>query len=176
VWEDRSLGVHNPKYAAAILQASIDDLRGGIDVDRDGLLDSWEMANFGNLTSQSGNGDADGDGALNALEMGAGTNPKTRDTDGDGIEDYIELLGGTDPLNAASKPGTNAVVILPAVELGYLPGRLGVKQQFQVLDDLGSPSGWTDIGPSVVSSNAWFYYLKSMRDTSEKFFRVITKP
>ncbi|MEI6149525.1 MAG: multiheme c-type cytochrome, partial [bacterium] len=47
-YEDGSKGVHNPKYITALLRASIDDLRGGIDVDHDGLRDSWEMQYFGN--------------------------------------------------------------------------------------------------------------------------------
>lgn len=44
------------------------------DSDSDGLGDDWELANFGNL-SQGGSGDPDGDGANNAAEQGAGTDP-----------------------------------------------------------------------------------------------------
>ena len=45
------------------------------DSDQDGMLDTWEMANFGNL-AQTANGDADGDGMTNLQEFLAGTNPK----------------------------------------------------------------------------------------------------
>jgi hypothetical protein len=46
-----------------------------LDSDRDGLADSWELAYFGNLTSQGSSGDADGDGLSNLDEFGLGTNP-----------------------------------------------------------------------------------------------------
>ncbi len=174
VTEDGSLGVHNPKYIAAILRASIDDLKGGIDVDHDGLPDAWEIAMFGNLTSQSGSSDYDGDGLTNAQEKALGTNPKLKDTDNDGVWDGAELQAGTDPLSAGSRPGTNQVSFLPAFELGYFPGELGVTRQFQAIDSLEVPGGWTNIGSSFVTSNAWFYHLISPRDAKRKFFRVTT--
>jgi hypothetical protein len=173
VWEDRSRGVHNPKYATAILQASIDDLRGGIDVDRDGLLDSWEVASFGSITAQDGNGDPDFDGVINKLEMAAGTNPNVSDSDYDGVSDLAELQGGSNPLSAGSKPSTNSVTILPAIELAYMPGTMGVTQQFQTVNSLSAD--WTNIGSAFVSSNAWFYQLQTLRSSTQNFFRVITK-
>ncbi len=45
------------------------------DADGDGLPDSWEVAHFGNTTSQNGGGDPDSDGATNAEELAAGTDP-----------------------------------------------------------------------------------------------------
>ena len=174
VHDDGSLGVHNPKYTAALLRASIDDLKGGIDVDHDGLPDAWEITNFGSITAQSGSGDADGDGLSNAQEKALGTNPNMKDSDGDGVWDGAELQAGTDPLSAASKPGTNMVTFLPAFELGYFPSQIGVTRQFQAVDLLGSPSGWQNIGSPFVTSNAWFYQLISPRDAERKFFRVTT--
>ncbi len=46
-----------------------------VDTDADGLPDSWETHFFGNLTSQSGAGDADLDGVGNREEFLAGTSP-----------------------------------------------------------------------------------------------------
>jgi len=175
VQDDGSLGVHNPKYTAAILRASIDDLKGGIDVDRDGLPDQWEIDTFGSITAQSGSDDYDGDGLTNAQEKALGTNPKLKDSDYDGVWDGAELQAGTDPTNGDSAPGTNMVSFLPAFELGYFPSEMGVNVQFQSIDLLElQPGGWVNIGESFVTSNAWFYQLISPRDAERKFFRVAT--
>ncbi|MBN2161435.1 MAG: hypothetical protein JXR25_08475 [Pontiellaceae bacterium] len=45
------------------------------DSDGDGLLDTWELENFGNL-NQSGTDDFDGDGDNNATEQANGTSPR----------------------------------------------------------------------------------------------------
>jgi len=45
------------------------------DADGDGLPDAWEVKHFGNTTSQNGSGDPDNDGATNAEEFQAGTDP-----------------------------------------------------------------------------------------------------
>ncbi len=45
------------------------------DTDSDGLNDGWEILHFSNL-AQSGSGDHDSDGANNAAEMAAGSDPK----------------------------------------------------------------------------------------------------
>lgn len=45
------------------------------DSDLDGLVDTWEQQYFGNLTSQNGTSDADGDGQSNLDEQVFGTNP-----------------------------------------------------------------------------------------------------
>lgn len=54
---------------------------GGVDLviddnDEDGLPDSWEIANFGNLT-QTPNGDKDGDGSSNLVEYRLNLNPSS---------------------------------------------------------------------------------------------------
>ena len=171
--EDKSMGVHNPKYAAAILQASVDDLTGGIDIDNDGLLDAWEMAKFGNLTSQIGSGDADGDGVSNQLEQQLGTNPNLADSDGDGLSDLAELQGGSNPMDIASVLSTNTVSMMPALELTYLPGGAGQTQVFQAVNMAGDGAGWTNVGSSFISSNSWSYQLISIRDATQKYYRVI---
>ena len=45
------------------------------DADGDGLPDAWEIAHFGNTTSQNGSGNPDGDAYTNAQEYAAGTDP-----------------------------------------------------------------------------------------------------
>lgn len=171
---DASFGVHNPKYASAILQASVDDLRGGIDVDRNGLLDSWEITNFGSI-GQDPSADSDGDGVVNRLEMAAGTNPRNADSDYDGFSDGVELAAGTDPLSAISNPSsaTNTVTLLPAYELAFLAVNQGTTQQFQSVDALSG--SWTTLGTNFISSsNSWYYQLISTRNATQRFFRVTT--
>ncbi|HJQ92802.1 MAG TPA: hypothetical protein VJ874_00795, partial [Candidatus Thermoplasmatota archaeon] len=71
------------------------------DSDGDGLNDTKEQEQFGNLTAQNGTGDPDGDGLNNTEEFGMGTNATKADTDGDGLDDKQD----SDPLDP-SKPGT----------------------------------------------------------------------
>lgn len=59
------------------------------DIEGDGLIDAWEVQHFGNTTSQTGAGNADGDAFTNAEEQAAGSDPDVTastpdDTDGDG--------------------------------------------------------------------------------------------
>ena len=176
VHEDGSYGIHNPKYAAAILRTSIDSLRAGfVDVNHNGVPDTWEIANFGNLTTVTATSDYDHDGLTDVQEYQLGTNPKNADTDGDGISDGAELLAGTDPLKASSKVGTNQVYMLPAFELGYYPDTMGVTKQFQSIN-LMAGGTWTNLGSSFVATNSWFYQLISPRDAAQKYFRVIQTP
>lgn len=93
-----------------------------IDIDEDSLPDWWELAHFGDLAAQIGEGDADGDGVSNVEEYHHGshalhdddadqdgigdvdeiaihgTNPALADTDADSIPDGLEIQVGLDPL------------------------------------------------------------------------------
>jgi len=51
------------------------DCSAEMDADGDGLRDAWEIQYFGNITSQNGTGDPDGDGLTNTREQQLGTNP-----------------------------------------------------------------------------------------------------
>ena len=68
------------------------------DSDGDGLLDSWEMTWFGNL-SRDGTGDFDNDGISDRGEYLAGLNPKNPDQDADGLIDGTQevRIYNTDP-------------------------------------------------------------------------------
>jgi len=70
-----------------------------LDTDSDGLLDSWEIQYFGNLTSQNETGDPDNDEFTNLEEYQAQTNPTDPDTDDDGMPDGWEDQYGLDPLD-----------------------------------------------------------------------------
>lgn len=66
------------------------------DADSDGLLDVWEISNFGNITAQNGTGDPDGDGFNNEAEETAQSNPNNigsipGDIDGDLFTDTDEI-------------------------------------------------------------------------------------
>lgn len=93
---------HNlPEYDYAIL--------GDIfaDSDEDGLLDEWEIENFGDLL-QDASSDPDNDNATNIFELNSGTDPLSNDTDGDGLSDGVET--NTGEYIDASDTGTDPLV------------------------------------------------------------------
>ncbi len=92
-----------------------------LDSDADGLNDTWEEEQFGNLTYNATD-DPDLDGCDNACEYAAGTNALEADTDGDGVSDGDEIAAGTNPLdpsdgaldgNATASPEGNQTADVP---------------------------------------------------------------
>ncbi|MFP4598313.1 MAG: OmpA family protein [Persicimonas sp.] len=83
-------------FAAWVVFASA--MAAAADTDGDGLDDDWEIAHFGDIESQSADGDPDRDGLSNAREEELGTDPLSIDTDGDFLRDNEELQHRTDPL------------------------------------------------------------------------------
>ena len=65
------------------------------DRNRDGLPDSWERRNHLSLRVNQAGRDQDRDGADNAAEFTANTNPRDRDSDDDGVKDGDEAIIGT---------------------------------------------------------------------------------
>ena len=63
------------------------------DRNRDGLPDTWERRNHLSLRVNQAGRDQDRDGANNAAEFAAGTNPRDRDSDDDGMPDGSEDVG-----------------------------------------------------------------------------------
>ncbi len=71
-YSDNSASLGNPLNFAIIDNLRVETV--GIDSDGNGLPDSWEVQFFGTFGVDA-NADADGDGASNAAEFAAGTNP-----------------------------------------------------------------------------------------------------
>ncbi len=84
-----------------------------LDLDGDGMDDSWEL-NYGLNPNDSSDAekDLDGDGLSNLEEFQSGTDPSNRDSDGDGWSDGKEVAEGFDPLNSESHPKSALLTIL----------------------------------------------------------------
>lgn len=78
------------------------------DSDFDGLIDTWELSFFGDLTTASGNDNHDADLLTNLEEQALGSNPLLADTDGDGLNDDLE--DGSGIFSGASDPGSSPVL------------------------------------------------------------------
>lgn len=77
--------------AFALRQAAIRLVPSAIDSDQDGMLDAWEITQFGGL-SHTGAEDSDGDGARDLRESQLGTDPSVADSDGDGMNDNADQI------------------------------------------------------------------------------------
>jgi hypothetical protein len=96
-----------------------------LDSDHDGLPDSWEIANFGNLTSQTSEGDPDHDSVSNLDEFLDGTNPVSSASFRPRLVAYSDA-GGTvaaTPTKLSYALGDNvqltAAAIAPSVFVGW---------------------------------------------------------
>ena len=91
------------------------------DADQDDLPDDWEKAKgldvSGSNAKHFATGDPDFDGADNAAEFLAKTDPLKADSDGDGVSDGEEIkLLGTDPLKADNPLGERLAIDLFSAE------------------------------------------------------------
>jgi hypothetical protein len=86
------------------------------DTDGDGLPDTWEIENLGNLNSGPDD-DPDADKLSNAEELEYGTHPMKKDTDGDGFTDFAEIRGRSDPLDPQSTPAPELTLSVQQVRL-----------------------------------------------------------
>lgn len=88
---------------SASINVSVTDVAND-DSDADGLVDEWEVANFGSVAATTGTADSDNDGLTNAGEYTAGTDPNSADSDSDGYSDFLEIAEGSNPLDSQSLP------------------------------------------------------------------------
>lgn len=168
--EDKSNGAHNTQYAVGLLKASIEAVMID-DFDEDGLPDGFEIANFGDILTTDGSGDADDDGLTDLEEMQQGTNPKLRDTDGDGYDDLSEIIAGFDPLDSDDNLDSFSVRIHPAVEF-LVYTEAGKTYQIQSTQDLGNPV-WNNIGGPIAGGDDIVQTFFSLIGKSEEFYRVV---
>lgn len=122
------------------------------DADSDGLPDAWETARFGGTASQTGTGDADGDGQTNLQEYVAGTNPASASD--------IFTLGGI-----------RATGLGPALEI-TLPGKSGRRYLLERSPAL-EPASWTQIGTfGPLTSDGPVTFTDAMPPTPRSFYRA----
>ncbi len=107
------------------------------DVDRDGMPDSWEIANRLDPTIDDTAFDDDNDGLNNIQEYQLGTMPHNQDTDGDDMPDGWEFNYSLDMLadDAANDLDTDGLTNLQEYQRGTDPGNSNS-------DGDGMPDGW----------------------------------
>ena len=126
------------------------------DSDADGLLDSWENSNFGNLR-QTASGDFDNDGVGNFLEMKLGSNPNS------------SASNGLPTPSVSSLTSEGFTITFPTVS--------GLNYQVVGTENL-TETTWPNIGNSITGDGQ----PKSVTDSSatnspRKFYKVkITAP
>ncbi len=95
------------------------------DRNRDGLPDRWEKANRLSLRVNQASRDQDKDGANNAAEFVAGTNPHDSDSDDDGMKDGAETVGTIASFDATS--GTLVITTAGGPVSGKVTDRTEIK-------------------------------------------------
>lgn len=119
------------------------------DTDGDGILDSWEIAQFGNLTTATA----------------------TSDTDGDGSSDRSEFLAGTDPKDPASSLRITSVVRSANGDVTLTwPSTAGKTYRLTTSTTLQSGS-WTPLSVDITATAPLNTYTVRA-DATRQFFRV----
>lgn len=84
---------------------------GRLDMDADGLPDSWEEENGLSSKESNASADPDQDGLPNEQEFAHGTDPLEADTDADGYADGQEIRNGYDPAApGVAKPEVKIII------------------------------------------------------------------
>ena len=100
-----------------------------LDTDADGILDDWEMDNFGNLTTVDETTDYDVDGLFDIDEFARSTDPNNPDSDGDGMTDGWEATYSLNPLlnDSSLDPDGDGLTSLQEFLAGTDPNTLTLK-------------------------------------------------
>ena len=121
------------------------------DSDANGLLDSWEISNFGNI-NQNASGDPDGDGVVNLLEMKLGSNPNS--------------------LASTGLPVISVSGLTPAGFTITFPTVTGLNYQVVGTENLTGTS-WPNIGLSITGDGQPRSVTdSSATNSSRKFYKV----
>jgi hypothetical protein len=119
------------------------------DSNTNGMLDTWELANFGTLT-----------------------NATTADTDGDGFNNYSEYIAGTQPTNVFSFPRVQNIAVASPPMLGFQ----AVSGRVYEIEFSGSMtnSTWTGLGPTNVTASG-LVAITDLAVTNGRFYRLRIK-
>ena len=126
----------------------------GEDTDADGLDDEWELAFFETL-ARDGTGDHDQDGATDAAEFRAGTDPTNQGS-------VLRVL-------TVTSPGSEGTTVLWSA----VPGRT---YQVQFKDAVDKPE-WTNLpGPVTPASSSGAAADPAGGQSVQRFYRVVVVP
>ncbi|MGL4401740.1 MAG: hypothetical protein ACRCXD_17910 [Luteolibacter sp.] len=126
------------------------------DTDNDGIADTWENLNYGNLTTASSTSDKDGDGASDLAEYNSGTLPNNPDS-------LLKIVSHT-----YSASSTQADISFTTV--------LTRNYRLEYDEDLVGP--WTDsvLGSFLPTGSLTSKTLSSLSPAPRRFFRAVAMP